>query len=209
MAEPGATRLVALGDSTTAGTPGFQSPIESPPDGSGNPESQYAYWVMQAHPGWRVLNRGVNGERSDQIRQRFNRDVLQARADLVIIIAGVNDIYQGRSVESVQAELLAMYTAARDAGIPAVAGSILPYNTATPEQNARVHAVNGWIRDDASRQTGVIFCDTRAAVAMPGRPDVLVSSPDDIHPSPDGYRLMAHALIPAIEWALQRDGRLQ
>ena len=164
---------------------------------------------MRAHPGWRVLNRGVNGERSDQIRQRFDRDVLQANADLVIIVAGVNDIYQGRSAESVQAELLAMYTAARDAGIPAVAGSILPYNTATPEQNARMHAVNRWIRDDASRQTGVIFCDTRAAVVMPGRPDVLVSSPDDIHPSPDGYRLMALALIPAIERALQRDGRLQ
>jgi lysophospholipase L1-like esterase len=199
----------ALGDSTTAGTPGFQSPIEAPPDGSGDPESQYGYWLMRAHPDWRVLNRGVNGERTDQIRQRFNRDVVQARADLVIIVAGVNDIYQGRTAESVQAGLLKMYSAARDAGIPAVAGSILPYNTATPEQNTRMHAVNEWIRDDASRQTGVIFCDTRAAVAMPGRPDVLLSSPDDIHPSPDGYRLMAHALIPAIERALRLGGRLQ
>ena len=49
-------------------TPAFRSPIEAPPDGSGNVESQYAYWLMQAHPDWRVLNRGVNGERSDQIR---------------------------------------------------------------------------------------------------------------------------------------------
>lgn len=201
--------VVALGDSTTAGTPGFESPIEAPPDGSGNPESQYAYWLMRAHPGWRVLNRGINGERTDQIQQRFNRDVLQANADLVIIVAGVNDIYQGRTAESVQAGLLAMYGAARDAGIPVVAGSILPYNTATPEQNARMHAVNEWIRDDATRQTGVIFCDTRAAVAMPERPDVLLSSPDDIHPSPDGYRLMAHALIPAIERTLRLGGRLQ
>ena len=203
------TTIVALGDSTTAGTPGFESPLEAPPDGAGNPESQYAYWLMRAHPDWRVLNRGVNGERADQIRHRFNRDVIQARADLVIIVAGVNDIYQGRTAESVQAELLAMFRAARDAGIAIVAGSILPYNTATPEQNARMHAVNAWIRDDGSRQTGVIFCDTRAAVAMPGRPDVLASSPDDIHPSPDGYRLMANALNPAIKAALQRAGRLQ
>jgi len=203
------TTIVALGDSTTAGTPGFASPIEAPPDGSGDAESQYAYWLMRAHPDWRVLNRGVNGERTDQIRLRFTRDVIQARPDLVIIVAGVNDIYQGRTAESVQAELLSMYSAARDAGIPIVAGSILPYNTATPEQNGRMHAVNAWIRDDGSRQTGLIFCDTRAAVAMPGRPDLLASSPDDIHPSPDGYRLMALALIPAIERALRRDGRLQ
>ena len=37
--------------------------------------SQYAYWLMQAHPDWVVLNHGVNGERSDQILARFERDV--------------------------------------------------------------------------------------------------------------------------------------
>jgi lysophospholipase L1-like esterase len=196
------TTIVALGDSTTAGTPGFESPIEMPPDGSGNPESQYAYWLIREHPEWRVLNRGVNGERTDQIRRRFNRDVVLAHADLVIIVAGVHDIYQGRTAESVQSGLLAIYRAAHDAAIPAVAGSILPYNTATPEQNARMHTVNRWIRDVGSRETGLFFCDTRAAVAMPGRPDVLASSPDDVHPSPAGYRLMAAALEPAIKAAL-------
>ena len=196
------TTIVALGDSTTAGTPGFASPIEAPPDGSGDPESQYAYWLMRVNPDWRVLNRGVNGERTDQIGRRFNRDVVLTRADLVIIVAGVNDIYQGRTAESVQTGLLAIYRAARDAVIPAVAGSILPYNTATPEQNARMHTVNRWIRDVGSRETGLFFCDTRAAVAMPGRPDVLASSPDDVHPSPAGYRLMAAALEPAIKAAL-------
>jgi lysophospholipase L1-like esterase len=196
------TTIVAIGDSTTAGTPGFASPIEAPPDGSGNVESQYAYWLARTHPDWLVLNRGVNGERTDQIRRRFTRDVIDAPAGLVIIIAGVNDIYQGRTAESVQAELLSMYRAARDAGIPIVAGSILPYNTATPEQNARMHAVNNWIRDHGSRQTGAVFCDTRAAVALPGQPDLLASSPDDIHPSPGGYSLMAAALEPAVEAAL-------
>src|SRR3954463_6846373 len=91
--------IVALGDSTTAGTPGFKSPIEAPPNGSGNVESQYAHWLMQAHPDWQVLNRGVDGERSDQIRARFARDAAQARPEVVVIIAGVNDVYQGRTAE--------------------------------------------------------------------------------------------------------------
>src|SRR6266545_5112304 len=92
MSHASGTTIVALGDSTTAGTPGFMSPIESPPDGAGNVESQYAHWLMQAHADWRVLNRGVNGERSDQIRARFERDVLRARPDAVVIVAGVNDV---------------------------------------------------------------------------------------------------------------------
>src|SRR5205085_6117021 len=104
---------VALGNSTTAGTPGFLSPLEAPPDGAGNAESQYAHWLTSAHPEWRVLNRGVNGERSDQIRARFDRDT--RGADIVVILAGVNDIYQGRSAESVEAALEAMYDAARAA----------------------------------------------------------------------------------------------
>lgn len=195
--------IVALGDSTTAGTPGFQSPVEAPPDGAGNVESQFAYWLMQAHPDWRVLNRGVNGERADEIGARFARDVAAARPDAVVIIAGVNDVYQGRSADAVQRDLAAIYVAARAAKIPIVAGSIIPYNTATAAQNQAMRAVNGWIREQADAHAeSMVFCDTRAAVAEPGAPDRLVSSPDDLHPSPEGYKLMAAALDPAIVAAL-------
>ena len=190
--------IVALGDSTTAGTPGFRSPLESPPDGAGNVESQYAFWLMQRRPDWLVLNRGVNGERTDQIRARFARDVLDERPNIVVIVAGVNDVYQGLSSESVQRELAAMYELARAARIPTVAGTILPYNTASPDQNQRMRAVNAWIRKYAAGHPNVAFCDTRAAVAPAHSPDLLLSSPDDLHPSPDGYRRMAEALEPVI-----------
>jgi lysophospholipase L1-like esterase len=196
--------IVALGDSTTAGTPGFKSPIEAPPIGAGNAESQYAYWLMKTHDDWDVLNRGVDGERSDQIHMRFARDVVAAAPAVVVIIAGVNDLYQGRSAASVQRELEAMYDAARAARIAVVAGTIIPYDTATPEQNARMHAVNDWIRACAAKRDDIVFCDTRAAVGAPGEPDRLVSSPDGLHPSPDGYRLMALTLEPAIKAALTR-----
>jgi len=202
--------IVALGDSTTAGTPAYRSPIEAPPDGSGNVESQYAYWLMQSHPDWQVLNRGVNGERSDQIRGRFARDAAQPKPAVVVIIAGVNDVYQGRSAESVQRELDAMYTAARAAKIVVVAGTIIPFNVASADQNARMRAINDWIRAYAATHAeSVVLCDTRAAVAAPGQPDRLVSSTDDLHPSPAGYKLMAAALEPAIKLALTKAPALQ
>jgi len=197
--------IVALGDSTTAGTPGFTSPLEAPPNGSGNVESQYVHWLTKTHADWRVLNRGVNGERSDQIRARFQRDVVDARADAVVIIAGVNDVYQGRSAASVERELEAMYVAARAAKIVVVAGSIIPYDIAGADENARMHAINEWIRAyAAAHPEAVVFCDTRAAVAPPGQPDRLVSSPDGLHPSPQGYKLMAEALESSIRSALAK-----
>jgi lysophospholipase L1-like esterase len=196
-------RIVALGDSTTAGTPGFLSPVEAPPDGAGDVTSQYAHWLVQAHPHWDVLNRGVNGERSDEIAARFERHVRSAEPQAVVIIAGVNDVYQGRSVEHVTGQLQSMYESARRAGIPVVAGTILPYDTATAEQNEKMHRINAWISQTVSG-AGVIVVDTRLAVAAPDSADRLHDSPDGLHPSSQGYRLMARALLPALERLLGR-----
>lgn len=188
-----------MGDSTTAGTPGWKSRAEAPPGGTGDETSQYAWWLMQAHPAWDVINQGVNGERSDQILARFDRDVLEQRPKVVVIIAGVNDVYQGRSGSHVIDQLRQMYGRAREAGIRVVAGSIVPYNTATPEQNARMREINEWIRATAAADPEIAFVDTRAAVAAADDPDRLFESPDGLHPSPTGYRRMADAIRPVIE----------
>lgn len=197
------TRIVALGDSTTAGTPGFLSPIEAPPNGRGDPTSQCAYWLMRAHPEWEVLNRGVNGERSDQIATRFARDVIDASPAAVVIIAGVNDVYQGRGADQVTRQLRTMYDRAAHAGIRVVAGTIVPYNTATADQNVRMQLINAWIRGQVQADPAVAFVDTRVAVAAPGNPDLLAESPDGLHPSPAGYRLMAEAVGPVLERVLR------
>jgi lysophospholipase L1-like esterase len=195
--------VVAMGDSTTAGTPGFESPREAPPGGRGDPTSQYAYWLMKAHPGWKVVNQGVNGQRSDEIRARFEQDVVAQHPAVVIIIAGVNDVYQGRPAQHVKDELTAMYQRARDAGIRVVAGTIIPYNVATPAQDLAMREINDWIRAQAKTGSGIAVVDTRAAVAAADNADRLASSPDGLHPDPPGYRRMADAIAPAVEQALR------
>jgi lysophospholipase L1-like esterase len=198
--------IVAMGDSTTAGTPAFKSPIEAPPDGSGNEQSQYAYWLVQQHREWRVLNRGVNGERTDQIAARFDRDVLAAHPRVVVILAGVNDVYQGRPVAFVKTQLRSMYDRARQAGIVVVAGSIIPYNTATSEQNAKMHEINAWIADQAAHDSKIKFVDTRRAAALAQDPDRLSGSPDGLHPDVAGYRKMAVAIEAVLAEELRAKG---
>jgi lysophospholipase L1-like esterase len=193
------TVIVALGDSTTAGTPGFRSPIEAPPDGDGNVESQYAYWLARANPDWRILNRGVNGERSDEIAARFERDVVRASPAAVILIAGVNDVYQGLPADVPISQLSDLYDRASRAGILVVAGSIVPYDTASDDANARMDAINAWIAAEAARDSNVAFADTRRAVASADDPNRLSSSPDGLHPDADGYRRMAEAIAPVLE----------
>jgi lysophospholipase L1-like esterase len=198
----GRTVIVALGDSTTAGTPGWKSPRELPPSGSGDVTSQYAHWLMQARPEWMVVNQGVDGERSDQIRGRFAADVIEQSPRAVVIIAGVNDVYQGLEPQHVIDQLVAMYDRARQTGIAVVAGTIVPFNTARPEQNARMREINDWIRTFTLTANRVAFADTRASVAASDNEDLLFESPDNLHPSPAGYRRMAETIEPALRRVL-------
>ena len=204
-----ALRIVGLGDSTTAGTPAFLSPLEAPPSGRGNPESQYAYWMMRARPDWTVLNRGINGQRSDEILARFARDVVRERADYVIVLAGLNDIYQQRRQEDIRENLDAMYRLALDARIVPVAATVLPYDLhhrtlrdrlrgGPPSTALAIRRINVWIIATA-RTIGLPYCDTNAATGDPAHPDRLLGSPDGLHPGVAGYRRMGEALVRTIE----------
>ncbi len=195
-------RIVGLGDSTTAGTPGFLSPLEAPPNGQGDPKSQYAYWMMHLRPDWDVLNRGINGQRSDEILARFERDVVGASPQFVIILAGVNDVYQGRPQESVRQSLSSMYARAAEAEVNPVAATILPYNTASESASTTIRQLNGWIERRAQR-LGIPFCDTGRAVADPNHPDRLLDTSDGLHPDVSGYRKMGEAFVETIEAAVR------
>ncbi len=190
--------IVALGDSTTAGTPGFQSPAEVPPSGSGNEQSQYAYWITRRHPQWRVLNRGVNGERSDQILRRFKSDVVSFKPQVVIVLAGVNDLYQGHPADRVKDRLKRIYEEGLQEKIRVLACTILPYNGADPAVQARMREVNGWIREYA-RERGFGFCDTFKILEDPNHPGNLVSTSDGLHPDAEGYRKMGEAIADYLE----------
>jgi len=88
---------------------------------------------------------------------------------------------------------------AKQAGIRVVAGTIIPYNTATPEQNARMHEINLWIRNLADADGNIDVADTRAAAAAADNPDLLADSPDGLHPTAAGYRRMAEAVQRVLE----------
>ena len=189
-----------MGDSTTAGTPAFKSPREAPPDGSGDETSQYAYWLMKAHP-----ELGGHQPGRQRAAQRRHRGAFRGGRHR-------EEAGGGRDHRGGERRLSGTPGAAREgsargdvhsaptqAGIRVVAGTIIPYNTATADQNARMHDINDWIRAQARADAGVTFVDTRAAVAAPGDPDKLASSPDGLHPDAAGYRKMADAIAPAIE----------
>src|SRR6266581_38871 len=167
------------------------------PHGAGDPESQYAFWMMRLHPEWKVLNRGVDGQTAAEIRGRFKRDVVEARPAVAIVLAGVNDLFAGGEPEPIERDLGTMYADALDAGIVPVAASVLPYDRATPTATAAIFTLNHWIESFA-KVLDIPFCDTHTAVGDPTAPHRLRGTPDGLHPDVDGYRRMGEALARTI-----------
>ncbi|HEX9780421.1 MAG TPA: SGNH/GDSL hydrolase family protein [bacterium] len=193
-------RMVGFGDSITAGFPGFRSPVESPPYGAGDEQSQYAYWMMRRRPDWRVLNRGLSGERTDEMLRRFDRDVASARPDLVIVLGGINDLVQAVGPAGVITQLDALYARADEAGIVAAGVTLLPLTGATDRFASWIGDVNAWILE-ACRRGARPCCDLFRIMSEPGIPGALRDSDDGVHPNVGGYRRIGEALADAIgEW---------
>lgn len=192
--------MIALGDSTTAGTPYFQSPIESPPKGSGDFKSPYVYWMMERYPNWNIQNWGVAGERVDEILKRFVSSIqkVEEKPSFVIVLAGVNDLYQGYSVDWVTDYLKKIYESIQKNKIKVIACTILPFNSATEEVRKRIKKVNDWIRTYSTEQ-GFAFCDTYAAAENPNQPGELLGSQDGLHPDPETYKKIGNALTETLE----------
>ena len=71
-----------------------------------------------------MLNKGVNGDLTSGMLERFSRDVADERADYVIVLGGTNDIGWGLDPTMIVYNLTSMYDAAGKNGIRAVACSV-------------------------------------------------------------------------------------
>jgi acyl-CoA thioesterase-1 len=91
--------VVAIGSSSTAGA-GASSPDASYPN-------RLAVELRQRFPGHdiTVINRGINGEETDNMMARFATDVMAAHPQLVLWQVGTNSVLRDRPLDRHEAEL--------------------------------------------------------------------------------------------------------
>lgn len=184
----GATVVVTLGDSITAGTPrwdpdpGVRARIDSP-----DPKSQWQYWAAREHPRLRFRNCGVNRERTDEIAERLDR-CLQG-APYLVVQGGINDIAQGRSVEAAAGSLRRMVRAGAEAGAVVLLAQVLPWNDGYPDFSDDIDELNERIADIA-REEGIVVLEFHEALEDPDRPGRMRDdwTIDGSHPSIEGHR---------------------
>ena len=175
-----------------------------------------AYWGKY-HPAFFADNniacKGISGQTTARIRDRFVTDVIDLKPKAVVIMAGINDLAQNEgwaSPEEVFGMIRSLCMRARRAGIVPIIASITPAGsiywrtelTGIPEAIA---ALNRRLRDYAAA-AGIDYVDYHAALDTDGDGAIGAGLTDDgVHPLPDAYFIMEEAVMPHIAPYLSTD----
>ena len=184
---PGEDRVVFLGDEITE------------------------YWGRGAakfFPGKPYLNRGIKGQTTPQMLVRFRQDVIALRPNVVVILAGMNDIASvtGPITQGMFAEnVMSIVELARANNISVVLASLTPVCDCFMKQTAlrpqgKIIGMNGWLKEYAAR-SGSVYLNYYSAMAD-GRNLKQELTGDGLLPNDAGYAVMAPLAEAAIAQAL-------
>lgn len=169
--------VVALGDSITYGYP--YTPHQS--------------WVeaMRQATGWQVINSGNSGDTLQDMAERLERDVLKFKPQIIIVMGGTNDVYQGLSQPQLQTAFLKIMKGLQEAGSEIWIGLPLPVADGT---EGSLQLWRSWLTSYARAESLTLIDFYQDFITNQGqiREDLLL---DGCHPSLKGYELMGKRII--------------
>lgn len=151
------------------------------------------------------VNKGISGQTTQQILERFNEDVIDVKPEIVVIGGGINDIAENRGAyneeETIQ-NIISMAELARNKGIQVILSSLLPaenipWNPSVTEVPEKVISLNRKIKDYAS-QKNVPFTDYYSSLVVDNTklPENLTT--DGLHLTEEGYTVLEKVLMPVM-----------
>ena len=155
------------------------------------------------------INRGISGQTTPQMLIRFQQDVVALKPAAVVILAGTNDIAgnTGPSTPAmIEDNFRSMAAIARANGIKVILASITPAEIypwrRTIHPTTIILEVNQWLKQFAAQQ-GFTYLDYYTAMADDKGAMKPGLASDGVHPTPEGYAVMAPLAEAAIAQALK------
>lgn len=151
------------------------------------------------------INRGISGQTTPQMLIRFRPDVLNLHPDVVVILAGVNDIAgnTGPSTnDAIFGNIISMVESAKANAIKVILCSVLPANNFywRPNEKAAetIIQLNQLIQSYA-KQHHIPYVDYHSAMADAKNGLPKEFSEDSVHPNLKGYQTMQPLLEKAVQ----------
>ena len=154
------------------------------------------------------LCKGVGGNTTGDMLKRFTKDVINNHPQVVVILAGTNDVAQADGVfvtaDQISSNIFHMAKMAQEAGIKVVLCSIFPSSRVSVERTNLIPTVNTIIEEWAANNNCEYVDYYSLFVQANGALDPKFSA-DDCHlnAAPAGYFIMEQVLMPVLERMLQ------
>ena len=166
--------------------------------------------VGEFFPGKPYVNRGISGQTTPQMLIRFQQDVVHLHPAAVVILAGTNDIAGNTGPttnQMVEDNFASMADIAKQSGIKLVLASILPAYSypwkPSIQPVERIRELNAWLKEFCEKHK-CVYLDYYSAMADEKgamRPGLAL---DGVHPTAQGYAVMAPLAEKAITHALSK-----
>jgi lysophospholipase L1-like esterase len=171
-------------------------------------------WKLDEYfPGKGYINRGIGGQTTPQMLVRFRQDVIDLQPQVVIILAGTNDIAGNTGpmrLEDIEADYASMAELARVHGIKVIYCSVLPVHNYTERAKdffaqrppEKILELNRWLKDYCSyTSNSCTYLDYFSALVDERGLMKKELADDGLHPNAAGYKIMAPMAEAAIEKA--------
>ena len=177
-------RIVFMGNSITEGCSNFDSIFFS--------KNQF-------------INRGIGGQTTPQMLLRFKQDVIDIKANTVIILAGINDIAENTgpiSLKQILGNIISMCELANQNNISVILCSVLPANKfpwepkITPTQ--KVIELNKMLLEYANSKS-ITYVDYYSKMVDDKQGLIPAYGYDPVHPNQEGYVVVKHILSEVLE----------
>ena len=177
-------------------------------------DSITAQWRLnQYFPSEDFLNRAINLQLSAQLLAHMKPDVIDVKANAVVLGAGTYDINREVPLALIKNNFELLADIAEANNIKVLVPSVLPVNDYLKDQNptyertptrpaARIKELNDWLKTFCA-QHKFTYVDYYAALVDPQGMLQAEASDDGLHPNSRGYRLMAPILSKAIDQTLK------
>ncbi|MEH6346007.1 MAG: GDSL-type esterase/lipase family protein [Bermanella sp.] len=161
-------------------------------------DSQIARWKMAPSFGsLPILNRGISGDWALKALERFDKDVLELKPKLLVLLIGTNDLEHGQSIDEILSNIEIMLKEAHEQDIKVILCSLLPVRG----QYIKDRPINDILKindhlSGLSIKHIADYVDFHSELIDNEGTFTLEFTSDGLHPNRQGYMKMSKIIFP-------------
>jgi len=147
------------------------------------------------------INRGISGQTTSQMVLRFHQDVVELHPEIVVILAGINDIAENTgpiTIEAIYENIIIMVDLAKTNQIKVILCSVLPSNTISWKTSIapsdKIIELNQKIKSFADSNK-IKYVDYYNSMVDNNNGLPKKYSDDGVHPNSEGYKIMESVIL--------------